>query len=101
VKKLKSGIPLTASIVPKPIRKYINPIPNNYESETIIYRPVLVAMVSISFCGLCPKKDKPKKTNFLSTFLVDDQSPYDLQTYDPNSILENPNYKRIANKVLF
>src|SRR5680860_841992 len=35
--------------------------------------------------------------NFLFV-LVDDQSPFDLQTYDPESILETPNISRLASE---
>lgn len=42
------------------------------------------------------KDDKQiKRPNFLFV-LVDDQSPFDLQTYDPNSILETPNISKLA-----
>jgi arylsulfatase A-like enzyme len=37
----------------------------------------------------------PSKPNFLF-ILVDDQSPFDLKAYDPESILETPNIDRIA-----
>jgi arylsulfatase A-like enzyme len=36
-----------------------------------------------------------KRPNFLFV-LVDDQSPFDLKTYDPNSILETPNIDKLA-----
>lgn len=36
-----------------------------------------------------------KRPNFLFV-LVDDQSPFDLQTYDPNSILETPTISKLA-----
>ena len=40
---------------------------------------------------------KQKAPNFLFV-LVDDQSPFDLKTYDPGSILETPNIDRLANE---
>ncbi|HCO83317.1 MAG TPA: sulfatase, partial [Arenibacter sp.] len=49
-----------------------------------------------SYCGLCSQKNKTqKKPNFLFV-LVDDQSPFDLQTYDPNSILQTPTIDKLA-----
>jgi arylsulfatase A-like enzyme len=41
------------------------------------------------------KITKEKRPNFLFV-LVDDQSPFDLQTYDPESILETPNISSLA-----
>jgi len=41
--------------------------------------------------GKCP--------NFLFV-LVDDQSPFDLQAYDPKSILETPNISKLAEEGL-
>ncbi|ALJ06751.1 sulfatase [Pseudalgibacter alginicilyticus] len=38
-----------------------------------------------------------KRPNFLFV-LVDDQSPFDLQTYDPNSILETPIISKLASE---
>lgn len=38
-----------------------------------------------------------KRPNFLFV-LVDDQSPFDLKIYDPNSILETPNISRLADE---
>ncbi|KAA5825209.1 sulfatase-like hydrolase/transferase [Algibacter amylolyticus] len=38
-----------------------------------------------------------KRPNFLFV-LVDDQSPFDLQTYDPNSILETPTISKLASQ---
>ena len=43
------------------------------------------------------KVAKKKRPNFLFV-LVDDQSPFDLQTYDPESILETPNISSLANE---
>lgn len=59
----------------------------------------LIVQILITFmmgCGKAQKpKDKKKRPNFLFV-LVDDQSPFDLKTYDPNSILETPNIDRLA-----
>ena len=41
------------------------------------------------------EKAKEKRPNFLFV-LVDDQSPFDLKTYDPKSILETPNINQLA-----
>ncbi len=41
------------------------------------------------------KENNQKKPNFLF-ILVDDQSPFDLQTYDSNSILETPTISKLA-----
>ncbi|WP_405296706.1 sulfatase-like hydrolase/transferase [Algibacter sp. Ld11] len=41
--------------------------------------------------------EAPKRPNFLFV-LVDDQSPFDLQTYDPNSILETPTISKLASQ---
>ncbi|WP_255465276.1 sulfatase-like hydrolase/transferase [Marinoscillum sp. 108] len=38
---------------------------------------------------------EPRQPNFLFV-LVDDQSAFDLKTYDPNSVLETPNIDRLA-----
>ncbi|WP_339715990.1 sulfatase-like hydrolase/transferase [uncultured Kriegella sp.] len=43
------------------------------------------------------KVTKKKSPNFLFV-LVDDQSPFDLQAYDPESILETPNISSLANE---
>jgi choline-sulfatase len=40
-------------------------------------------------------KESKKRPNFLF-ILVDDQSPFDLKAYDPNSILETPNIDKLA-----
>lgn len=65
-------------------------------NNKLLYTAFVVAMVSILFVGCTPKKDKTqKKPNFLF-ILVDDQSPFDLQTYDPNSILETPTINELA-----
>ncbi len=43
----------------------------------------------------CKEETESKKPNFLFV-LVDDQSPFDLKTYDPNSELISPNINRLA-----
>lgn len=59
----------------------------------------LLFLVCMGFSLGCqtgePKEEVPKRPNFLFV-LVDDQSPFDLKTYDPNSILETPNIDRLA-----
>lgn len=60
----------------------------------------VMGMIPLVFsnCKEAGKKDvEPKRPNFLFV-LVDDQSPFDLKTYDPNSILETPNIDRLANE---
>lgn len=64
----------------------------------------LVCIISIVIFGC---KNKPatkqnelkekKRPNFLFV-LVDDQSPFDLQTYDSNSILETPTISKLASE---
>lgn len=61
-------------------------------------KPTLIkyALVILLFVGCAEKEpQQPKKPNFLFV-LVDDQSPFDLQTYDPNSILETPTIDKLA-----
>lgn len=59
----------------------------------------LLSLVGLVFLVSC--KDHVKKTknnnrpNFLFV-LVDDQSPFDLKTYDPESILDTPNINQLA-----
>ncbi|RAJ14086.1 sulfatase-like hydrolase/transferase [Arenibacter echinorum] len=61
-----------------------------------LYTAFVVAMAAILIVGCAPKKNKThKKPNFLFV-LVDDQSPFDLKTYDPNSILETPTINELA-----
>lgn len=61
-----------------------------------LYTSFVVAMAAILIVGCAPKKNKTqKKPNFLFV-LVDDQSPFDLKTYDPNSILETPTINELA-----
>ena len=59
----------------------------------------IVALVCLSFLVNCKEVEKKveekKRPNFLFV-LVDDQSPFDLKTYDSNSILETPNIDRLA-----
>jgi len=56
-----------------------------------------IGLLSISFAFKVKegKITKEKRPNFLFV-LVDDQSPFDLQTYDPESILETPNISSLA-----
>ena len=58
----------------------------------------ILQYVFFSFLVLisCQQKDGlVEQPNFLFV-LVDDQSPFDLKVYDPNSILETPNIDRLA-----
>ncbi|MFB9057297.1 sulfatase-like hydrolase/transferase [Mariniflexile ostreae] len=72
-----------------------------------ILKPFLVVgLVSLFFVSCKQKPEtknetekEQKRPNFLFV-LVDDQSPFDLQTYDPNSILETPNISKLANEGL-
>ncbi|MEO9511253.1 MAG: sulfatase-like hydrolase/transferase [Flavobacteriaceae bacterium] len=60
----------------------------------------LIALIPLLFiqCKTDEKKPKvEKRPNFLFV-LVDDQSPFDLKTYDPQSVLETPNINKLANE---
>ncbi len=56
---------------------------------------LIVIFGSLFFCFISKDKKETKRPNFLFV-IVDDQSPFDLQTYDPNSILETPNISKLA-----
>ncbi|WP_406683278.1 sulfatase-like hydrolase/transferase [Seonamhaeicola sp. MEBiC1930] len=57
---------------------------------------ILILLLVLSGCKEKPKEEKEsKRPNFLFV-LVDDQSPFDLQTYDSNSILETPTISKLA-----
>ncbi|MCK0157291.1 sulfatase-like hydrolase/transferase [Cellulophaga sp. F20128] len=59
---------------------------------------VVIPIASLLFCNCKNAKTQPKeekRPNFLFV-LVDDQSPFDLQVYDPKSILETPNISKLA-----
>ena len=61
-------------------------------------KPIL--QLILPFClSLLSLSAAPAKPNFLF-IIVDDQSPFDLKAYDPDSILETPNIDRIANEGL-
>lgn len=61
-----------------------------------IVSPVLFVLLLLLGCKTSDQRTKTtKRPNFLF-ILVDDQSPFDLKTYDPNSILETPNINRLA-----
>jgi arylsulfatase A-like enzyme len=59
----------------------------------------IIALACMSLLISCKEKEKKKeekkRPNFLFV-LVDDQSPFDLKTYDPNSILETPRISKLA-----
>ncbi|MEO9894154.1 sulfatase-like hydrolase/transferase [Aurantibacter sp.] len=58
---------------------------------------VLVLFIVSSCKNKEEKVVQKKRPNFLFV-LVDDQSPFDLKTYDPKSILETPNISKLANE---
>ena len=69
-----------------------------------IKQVVLMCLLSVVFASCKNKQEtkveaskEEKRPNFLFV-LVDDQSAFDLQTYDPNSILETPNISKLANE---
>ena len=67
----------------------------NKQHKLLFVISILVLFVG---CKNTEKKQKiteKKRPNFLFV-LVDDQSPFDLKTYDPNSILETPNIDKLA-----
>lgn len=67
---------------------------------THFIRPLMCMAMVLLLTG-CQEKKKSEETieskrpNFLFV-LVDDQSPFDLQTYDPNSILQTPTIDKLA-----
>ena len=65
----------------------------------LIKRILLLVFSATAFLAGCKEETKiseeKKRPNFLFV-LVDDQSPFDLKTYDPESILETPNIDRLA-----
>ncbi|MFI3282556.1 MAG: sulfatase-like hydrolase/transferase, partial [Rikenellaceae bacterium] len=64
-----------------------------------IPKPLLVGMLGIGFFVSGKKNEAPKKSDKRPNILfvlVDDQSPFDLQMYNPNSNLETPNLDRLA-----
>lgn len=65
--------------------------------KTVIFTGFL--MLVILSCKEKTEVEEKKRPNFLFV-LVDDQSPFDLKTYDPNSILETPNIDRLAKEGL-
>ena len=64
-----------------------------------VKRILLLVMFAAAFLISCKEEAKiseeKKRPNFLFV-LVDDQSPFDLKTYDSNSILETPNIDKLA-----
>ena len=54
---------------------------------------LLITLTAVVFLASCKKE--AKRPNFLFV-LVDDQAPFDLKAYDPNSILETPNISKLA-----
>ncbi|WP_206667085.1 sulfatase-like hydrolase/transferase [Seonamhaeicola maritimus] len=68
------------------------------------YITFIIAVCTFSLIMVGCKEEKTKvqekkRPNFLFV-LVDDQSPFDLKTYDPNSILETPNLDKLAQEGL-
>lgn len=58
---------------------------------------ILLVLLTITSCAELKTKqvEEQKKPNFLFV-LADDQSPFDLKAYDPESILETPNISKLA-----
>ncbi|MFS4448708.1 sulfatase-like hydrolase/transferase [Maribacter sp. 2307UL18-2] len=68
--------------------------------RTKVFLSTIVAAILIVSCKSEVKTSEEKKRpNFLFV-LVDDQSPFDLKTYDPESILETPNINQLAREGL-
>ncbi|WP_434035597.1 sulfatase-like hydrolase/transferase [Formosa sp. 4Alg 33] len=61
----------------------------------------IAALVCLSLFMSCKeaekKQEEKKRPNFLFV-LADDQSPFDLKVYNPNSILDTPNIDKLANE---
>jgi len=57
-------------------------------------KPITLFLASLAL-SLLTLSAAPSKPNFLF-IIVDDQSPFDLKAYGPNSTLETPNIDRIA-----
>ncbi len=73
---------------------------NNY-----LPKPLLFGMLGVGFLMSAKKNDttlqsqpKEQKRPNILFILVDDQSPYDLNIYNPHSILETPNIDRLASE---
>ncbi|GLR18449.1 sulfatase-like hydrolase/transferase [Portibacter lacus] len=62
--------------------------------KLLLLAMVLIASVNFSYHSK-EKVEEEKKPNFLFV-IADDQSPFDLKTYDPNSILETPTINKLA-----
>ncbi|WP_341224506.1 sulfatase-like hydrolase/transferase [uncultured Arcticibacterium sp.] len=61
------------------------------------YAILLVILGTLFSCTSANNEEsKEQKRPNLLFVLADDQSPFDLQTYDPNSILETPNISKLA-----
>jgi arylsulfatase A-like enzyme len=60
-----------------------------------LFSVILFSILFFNSCVISNEKPKKKKPNFLFV-LVDDQSPFDLKVYDPESILETPNIDKLA-----
>lgn len=61
----------------------------------LLSRFLLFSLSLLFIFSSCQKQEEVKPPNFLF-ILVDDQSPFDLKTYDPASILETPNIDRLV-----
>ncbi|MDW7691203.1 sulfatase-like hydrolase/transferase [Flammeovirgaceae bacterium SG7u.111] len=67
----------------------------------VYFKYLVGLLVAATFLMGCEKKEKveeqqeQKRPNFLFV-VVDDQSPFDLKTYDPNSILETPTIDKLV-----
>ncbi len=67
-------------------------INRNIRSMIKKYATAILVIILFSQC-----QTEQKRPNFLFV-LVDDQSPFDINIYDPKSILETPNIDKLANE---
>lgn len=56
----------------------------------------IISLVSMLSTGLSAKETEPANRPNILFILVDDQSPFDLKAYRPDSILQTPNLDRLA-----
>lgn len=65
--------------------------------KKILFTAAVLASLMSCFKFTPTQTKTAKRPNFLFV-LVDDQSPFDLKTYDPKSILESPTINKLANE---
>ena len=59
-------------------------------------RPILLVMSLLAICSATAQAlAEPRRPNILF-IIADDQSPYDLKAYEPNSVLDTPHIDRLA-----